>query len=57
MEKSELTALELAKKSGISKRSINRIMNMKDIGNISLGTLVKLSIALKCKPRDLFSRE
>ena len=56
VRKTELTPLMIAKKTGISKRTVNRILKMRDIGNLSLGTLIKLSFALNCKPENLFER-
>lgn len=51
-----LTQGELAKKSGISRITINRIENgtQKDI---MVGNLNKLAIALECKVSDLISEK
>jgi DNA-binding Xre family transcriptional regulator len=54
MKKRGLPRYIVTENSGLSKGTVLRLMKPIDLGKVTLGTLLRMASALKCKVSDLF---
>lgn len=54
MKKRSLQRYIVTENSGLSKGTVLRLMKPIDLGKVTLGTLLRIASALKCKVSDLF---
>ncbi|MBQ7673022.1 MAG: helix-turn-helix transcriptional regulator [Alphaproteobacteria bacterium] len=54
MKKRSLPRYIVTENSGLSKGTVLRLMKPIDLGKVTLGTLLRIASALKCKVSDLF---
>lgn len=54
MKKRKKSVAELSEDIELSESAVSQLIKSKDLEWVSLNTILKLSIALDCKPSDLF---